>query len=294
MLNVTFWGVRGSVPVSGAEFARYGGATTCLEISIDGAGDGTPDRVIIDCGTGVTELGKRWGDRAPRALILQTHFHWDHIQGFPFFAPLFNPRGEFALWSVEREGCGLRDVLVSQMTRPTFPIGIDILPAALTFDALPPQGARQLGDLTVRWAEVHHPSGCTAFRLDHRGASVVFSGDVEVQQGGRDALVTLARGADLLVMDAQYLPEEYPHRRGFGHSTPQDAVDVARAAGVRHLVMTHHDPTHTDDVLDRKLASARRIAGATLTVHNAREQGLATVEPGATSPFHTPHHCAEL
>ena len=221
MMDITIWGSRGSIPVSGPNFYRYGGATTCIEIHLQDATGDTPRRVLIDCGTGLTELGKEWGDRESSALILQTHMHWDHIQGFPFFRPLFDPNGSFRLWSVPREGFSFQQQLSEQMKRPAFPVGLDILPAQLDFEDLPPQGTRQLGELTLTWLDVEHPSGSTAYRLDYRGSSFVFSGDVEVQTSPESLknLRKLSQNADLLLMDSQYLPAEYDSRRGFGHST---------------------------------------------------------------------------
>jgi phosphoribosyl 1,2-cyclic phosphodiesterase len=259
-MEITIWGSRGSVPVSGASFGRYGGATTCVEVALPGGGGDAPPRVLVDAGTGLTELGKRWGDRAPRALLLQSHMHWDHIQGFPFYAPLFDPAMALSLWAVPREGQGLRAVLDAQMRRPTFPIGLDILPSRLDFLDIAPCGDARIGGLRLRWQEVCHPSGSTAWRLDYEGASVVITGDVEAQGGSHDALVSLARGADLLIMDAQYFPEEYLTRRGFGHSTPLDAARVAAEARVGRLLLTHHDPNHDDARLDAKVALARRAA----------------------------------
>jgi phosphoribosyl 1,2-cyclic phosphodiesterase len=269
-MEINIWGARGSVPVCGPAFLRHGGATTCIEVALPGASGQTPRRVILDCGTGLTELGKRWGDRGHQALVLQSHMHWDHIQGFPFFAPLFQAQTQLQLWSVPREGQTLRQVLGGQMQPPTFPVGLEVLPAQLAFRDLERAGQARVGELTLRWAEMEHPSGSTAWRLEHRGCSVVFSGDVEVQDGCGPALAALSQGADLLIMDAQYMPEEYPARRGFGHSTPLDAVQVALEAGVRHLLLTHHDPTHGDAALEAKVALARRAArGTGLQVDNA-------------------------
>lgn len=271
-MHIKIWGSRGSIPVSGENFARHGGSTTCLEVAIPDASGDTPERVIIDCGTGFSDLGRNWGNRPHKALVLQTHMHWDHIQGFPFFCPLFTPGASFEFWSVDREGQNFRDVLANQMTRPTFPVGLDIIPANLHFASVAPCGSAQLGDLTLSWAEMIHPSGSTAWKFNYKGRSVVFSGDVEVEQGCREDLIAFSANADLLIMDAQYTPEEYPSRRGFGHSTPLDAVDVAQKAGVARLLLTHHDPSHTDDALDAKLAIARKAAGHTLRVDNARDR----------------------
>lgn len=274
MIDITIWGSRGSIPVSGAQFHRHGGATTSLEFTLVDANEDTPNNVLIDCGTGLTELGKDWGDRSPNALILQTHVHWDHIQGFPFFRPLFNPKGIFDLWAVPRDGIFFQQVLSQQMSRPAFPVGLDILPSQLTFTDLMEEGETQVGELNIQWKEMWHPSGCTAYRLQYRDACVVFSGDVELQQdeGCRQRLTDLARDADVLIMDAQYFPEEYPQRLGFGHSTPVDAVNLAIEAGVKHLILTHHDPNHDDQRLDEKLALARQVADGRLQIDNAHER----------------------
>jgi len=275
-MKITFWGTRGSIPVSGARFVRHGGATTCLEIE---AGE---DRVIIDCGSGLAELGRSKSFSLDRAALYQTHMHWDHVQGFPFFTSLFNPNAEFSLHAVPREGSSLHQVLGEQMRRPTFPIGLDIIPAKLSFHDLAISGSATHGALDVSWAEMCHPSGSSAFRVEHEGGAMVFSGDVEVEQGCKDALIAFARDAQILVMDAQYFPEEYAQRVGFGHSTPIDAVEVALAAGVERLIMTHHDPAHDDFTLARKLQLARDAAGKHLMVENAFDRMEIEVPPAPT------------
>tara|TARA_B100000609_G_scaffold199655_1_gene205573 strand:- start:48864 stop:49754 length:891 start_codon:yes stop_codon:yes gene_type:complete len=280
MIKVTVWGSRGSIPVSGSQFHRHGGSTTSIEIELLDSTEQTPSRVLIDCGTGLTELGKNWGDRVPEALMLQTHMHWDHIQGFPFFGPLFNPASQFELYAVPRDGQTFNEVLSQQMTKPTFPIGIDILPATLDFHSLPQNGQMQKGELTLSWVELWHPSGSTAFRIDYKGASFVFTGDVEVQQGCRSQLIEFAKDADVMIMDAQYFPEEYESRKGFGHSTPVDAVSVAKEAGIKHLYMTHHDPSHDDERLDEKLRFAQSLNNdGLLTIHNTYDGLQIDVRP---------------
>jgi phosphoribosyl 1,2-cyclic phosphodiesterase len=271
MLKINCWGSRGSIPVSGPGYVRHGGATTCLEIRpVDGSGaEASP--ILIDCGSGLAEFARRKGKSCRSAVFLQTHMHWDHLQGFPFFSPIFNGEAQFRFLAARREGRSLQEALNAQMKRPYFPVALEELPAQLSFETIPAAGSREIAGVKITWAEMCHPSGSTAYRIDCAERSVVFSGDVEVQLGGRDELVELASGADLLIMDAQYLPDEYPARRGFGHSTPIDAVDIALAAGVKQLMMTHHDPNHDDRRLDEKLEMAKAYAG---------ERGAAGLEVG--------------
>lgn len=265
-MTVTCWGTRGSIPVSGPQFVRHGGATTCVEVMC-GA-----QRFIIDCGSGLAELGRTRGFGLKDAIILQTHMHWDHVQGFPFFTPLFNKDARFELWAVDRGDKPLEQILREQMTAPTFPISLDMIPAALDFVRVAQAGDVEVGGARVRWVEGHHPGGVTAWRIDFNGSSVMFTGDAEVQLGGREALLELARGVDVLIMDAQYMPHEYETRRGWGHSTPLDAVSLARDAGVAHLLLTHHDPAHDDLRLADKLTLAREAAGGHLVVDNAYDR----------------------
>ena len=264
-IKITLWGTRGSIPVFGTDFMRHGGSTTCIEVELLDATGATPKRVVLDMGTGCVGLGRARSDW-DKTLVLQTHLHWDHIQGFPFFAPLFNPAASFDFWSVRRDDKSLRDVLAGQMTAPTFPVPIDILPSALSFKDVQTKGSATLGELQITWDEVWHPSGSTAWRLDYRGSSFVFTGDCEVQQGCVQTIIDLAQGADVMVMDAQYFPEEYNTRQGWGHSTPLDAINVASQASCGRLVLTHHDPSHTDRRLGEKLALARQASPAELTV----------------------------
>lgn len=253
-MQVTFWGTRGSIPVSGSQFVRHGGATTCLEVT------NGEDRIVIDCGTGLAELGKAKIDELKKIDIYQTHMHWDHVQGFPFFAPLFKPDASITMHAVKRQGQTMHEVIRGQMSQPTFPVGLDIIPASLEFQDIPTIGSCEHGSLRLSWTEMVHPGGSTAYRFDSGNRSMVFSGDVEVQKGCQRDLIELAKGADLLIMDAQYFPSEYGSRQGFGHSTPMDAVDVAMAAGVARLVLTHHDPSHDDTRLAQKLELAREYA----------------------------------
>jgi len=269
-MKITLWGTRGGVPVSGSEFERHGGSTTHLELDL---GDRIPqDRLLIDCGTGIVSMGRERGDSIEEALVFQTHMHWDHIQGFPFFEPLFDPSGSFRFIGVDRGGCSVERIYSAQMKEPTFPVEMDALRADLAFESLPEEGERAVGDATIAWTELEHPSGSSALRVEADDEVFVFSGDVEVRQGSSERLVEFASGANVFIMDAQYLPGEYDRYEGFGHSTCRDAVRVAERAGVDTLYLTHHDPTHGDSVLERKESVARDLAGDDLAVENARDR----------------------
>lgn len=257
-LNVRFWGVRGSVPSPGPSTAEVGGNTSCVEVR---CGD---EVIVLDAGTGIRRLGDTLLQRSRpvAAAVLFSHVHWDHIQGFPFFAPLFHPETHLELYGRPEVGT-LEEVLTRQMTYPTFPVALAAVPARLHFRDVPVEPFA-VGRFEVRAAPLHHPNGCLAYRVAALGRSVVYATDTEPHADGTvDAsLVELARGADVLVYDAQYTPEEYPAKRGWGHSTWTEAVRVAQAAEVGQLVLFHHDPGHDDDaVAEIERAAAMRFPG---------------------------------
>lgn len=247
---VKFYGVRGSIASAGPTTARYGGNTSCVYIEVGS------QRLIFDAGTGIRLLGEEWMDRALDAHLFLSHLHWDHIQGFPFFAPAFRPGNALQIHGVCAAGAvSPREVLTRQMHAPTFPVPIDIMKADLCFRDLRPEENVAIGDVEVRHTLVDHPNGCAAFRVDSDDASVVYATDLEHQPEPADNLVELCRGADLLIYDAMYTPEEYAgqngcSRRGWGHSTFEAGAELAEAAGVKSLCLFHHDPSHDDAFLD--------------------------------------------
>ncbi|MGM0577408.1 MAG: MBL fold metallo-hydrolase [Myxococcota bacterium] len=247
---VRYWGVRGSIPTPGPETVRYGGNTTCIDLRCDGR------ILIIDTGTGARKLGQHLlaeADGTPlRVHILYSHLHLDHIQGFPFFAPLYSDDAELHVHSAVRTDAGTRDVLAAQMTYPSFPVGLSHVPADLRFHDVRPGEPFEVAGVRVDTCPIPHPGGALAFRIEHRGHVYVHSSDIE-PTGPRPEpqLVELARGADFLSYDSTYSsPEEYERHRGWGHGTWQAGVDVAEAAGVDRFVAFHHDPNHDDDFMD--------------------------------------------
>ena len=256
-MEIRFWGVRGSIAVSGARYAQTGGNTTCVELCHEG------ERLILDGGTGLRALGETLGFRPLAATLLFTHLHWDHIQGVPFFTPAFHPESRLTLACVARATGTLKEALALQMRPPTFPVTLDRLVGARHFVDVPRAEVFDLGPFRITPREQDHPDGVVAYRIEAGGRAVVFATDCEHR--GEDslrAMARLARGADVLIHDAQYTVPEYrgqggPPRVGWGHSTVDDAVSVARLAGCGRLVLTHHDPARDDIGVDSLEAAAR-------------------------------------
>jgi phosphoribosyl 1,2-cyclic phosphodiesterase len=278
MLTVRFWGVRGSIAAAGSDTAQVGGNTSCVEVR---AGD---QLIILDAGTGLRPLGASLVARgAPvQADLLVSHFHWDHIQGFPFFTPAFLPSTRLTLHGAGDGDEAVRGAFAAQMRAPHFPVGLDAMRAALAFRAVAPGADFALGKARVRAAAARHPNGCLAFRIEHARRSVVYATDTEhdAVSGRVDGnLLDLARGADLLIYDAQYTPDEYAGARGapkigWGHSTAAEGARLARAAGVGQLVLFHHDPSHDDWEIARIEAETRAFFPNTVAAREGLEIGL--------------------
>ncbi len=252
---VRFWGVRGSVAVSGQPFLRTGGNTTCVEVACDG------HRLILDGGTGLAALGRALG--APTdATLLFTHVHWDHIQGVPFFGPLYHPGSTIRMCGLRSAWGSLRDALDAQMRPPQFPVGLDAFRARIAFEDVVPDRPFEVGPFRVLPARMDHPDGVVVYRVEAAGRSLVFATDVEHGDALDPRLLRFAEGADLLIHDAQYTEAEYagrdgPCRRGWGHSTWHQAVEVGRLTGAARVALFHHDPTRTDDAVAALEARAR-------------------------------------
>jgi phosphoribosyl 1,2-cyclic phosphodiesterase len=263
--SVRFWGVRGSTPTVDKATWRYGGNTACLELITPEGG-----RVILDCGTGLRILGRHLAsleesgkDAKPiEPHIFVTHYHWDHIQGIPFFSPLYAQQNRFHFYSFRSEYLGrdsLKRVFEAQMAYPYFPVDIGAMSAPRTFaevsggDQFDVLGAR----VTARW--LHHPQGCLGFRFETSAGTVVYATDNEPGDPQLDkSLRELAEGADIFINDAQFTPEQLcGNRRGWGHSSWLEGIRVARDAGVKNLVLFHHDPDSIDKTVDGILREAR-------------------------------------
>lgn len=255
-MKLKFYGTRGSIPVCDAGFQQFGGDTTCLQITFTD----TNRIAIIDAGTGIRNLGKDLraiGHKQDQIVIAFTHFHWDHIQGFPFFAPAYDPSQKITLLTL---GLGqtvtnLREIFEVQMQSQYFPVQLDHMGANFEFlqiaDASKHFTAVNNVDTVVTALRHNHPGGAYSFRIERSGEVLVVCTDVEHEEQMDPQLVELARDADLLVHDAQFTAEELKNRRGWGHSSFDQAMQFAEMAGVKRLVLTHHDPEHDDEFLLR-------------------------------------------
>lgn len=248
-------GCRGSMAVSGDGFDRYGGNTTCFEVEVE-----PRHHLVVDCGTGLRSLQRHVGDdTARRFTILLTHYHWDHIQGLPVFSPLFDSGARFDVHGPRSDGRSAREVLGDVFRPPWWPVALGDVAARVRFHDL--DGPIEAGPVTVRHTMLTHPQGVAAYRLEGPSRTVVIATDHEAGDAEADArLASFAHGADTLVHDAQYTPKEHDSvRKGWGHSTWQTAVQAAREAGVRHLVLTSHDPDRSDGAVDGIRAEARAL-----------------------------------
>ena len=284
-MKVRFWGVRGSLPVPGAHTERYGGNTSCVEIT---SGSGT--RIIIDGGTGIRRLGKElmrseFESGRGQAHILVSHTHWDHIQGLPFFAPFYREGNRLFVYARQRDDQNLRSVFAAQADAPFFPVSFDRTRAAVAFRELHDGAKFEIEDVRVSTTRLNHPHVATAYAIVADGARVAYVADTapfsdilfgqEFLSGPPSpytklsrtdkaslkamaaAVVRLCEGADLVIYDTMYTADEYRQFPHFGHSRPADAITVCREAGAKTLALFHHAPDRSDTEVDKMLEAAR-------------------------------------
>ena len=250
-MKIKFYGTRGSIPVSDPGFMEFGGNTTCLFISGIDEGAGT---LIMDAGTGIRKLGKdimagkiETGEEISLGF---THFHWDHIQGFPFFEPAYNPESKINISTAgKRKILNLKDIFSTQMQSIFFPVQLENMGAQIDFRKYDSNTVVGEKGALVSVVDVSHPGGCIAVRFQFNEKSVVFCTDVEHPNGIDEKVVKLATNADVLIHEAQYTDAELKTHKGWGHSSYSQAIEVAERANVKQLIITHHDPEHNDEFL---------------------------------------------
>jgi phosphoribosyl 1,2-cyclic phosphodiesterase len=304
--KVKFWGVRGSHPTPGPQTVFYGGNTACVEVR---AGEHT---LILDAGTGIIPLGRdllaraRQSGQPTRAVLLFSHLHHDHTQGFPFFGPAYNPASRLYLYGPGASEAALEELLAHNQTPPAFPVTLRDMLAAKEIRSLTEADTvllTETGPLLVRGGgnnppetvairlmrSYAHPGGVYIYRIEWRGRSLVYATDTEGYVGSDRRLAAFARGADLLIHDAQYTEEHYaggglwPATQGFGHSTPQMACALANLAGVKQLALFHHDPNYDDETVHDLEEQAQALFKGAF----AAREGLEVEFPAQGKPFLT-------
>jgi phosphoribosyl 1,2-cyclic phosphodiesterase len=262
--TVTFWGTRGSIPTPGAHTARYGGNTSCVAVSGQ-----TDQLVILDAGSGIRPLGRELSRVATGPLnldILLSHTHWDHIQGLPFFQPLNTRGNSVRIYGAPQGGVPLERILDRQMDPVVFPVPLKALAADLKITEVV-TGSFEIDGFLVEAFRLRHPGTTLGYKLVpvSGGRTIAYVTDNELGAGGvydvppdwRTQLVRFLDGVDTLIHDGMYSEAMIESRAGWGHSSPRQAVDLARDAGCRRLVLFHHEPEHDDAAIDALLIGAR-------------------------------------
>jgi phosphoribosyl 1,2-cyclic phosphodiesterase len=291
MIRVRFWGTRGTITTPGRATLRYGGNTPCVQvIGFQGGEPGAAMRLhnpqlILDGGTGLVSLktvlmGGPWGRGRGELHILLSHFHWDHLIGFPFFDPMFVKGNRVVFYGVSIEA--VRSSVERLFTSIYSPLkGVQNVEADLAYRRMEPSGM-EIAGFQVQTAENRHPGGSLTFRIQYGSHVVVYSTDHGVGEQEVDSrLVALAQGAHLWILDAQYTSEERSHRKGWGHSSPLEAVKLALEAGVETAVLFHHDPNHDDSILDQMALEAAESAASTQTKVLMARDGMVVDVGGA-------------
>lgn len=297
-MKIRFWGTRGSIPTPGPDTVRYGGNTPCVEVQCDDT------LIILDAGSGLRPLGMDLlgrGNGPFKAHLLLSHFHWDHIQGFPFFVPAYIPGNQLTIYGAEGMSRGLEDILNGQMADDYFPIALDEMGSSREYRAINEETFK-IDDVYVTSRYVNHPGVALCYRFEYKGRTFCYISDNEPQyylakhgqgqEGILDSfkqdieereikmgqldldLVEFLKGVDVLVHDCQYTPDEYCMKIGWGHSFFQFPVEVAMLSGVQQLVIFHHDPMHSDEFIDQMLEQAQKIVserGSEVVCQAARE-----------------------
>jgi phosphoribosyl 1,2-cyclic phosphodiesterase len=260
--TVRFWGVRGSIACPGPDTVRYGGNTSCVEIRCG------EHLMIFDGGTGLRLVGNELmrADRPPELDLFYSHTHFDHICGLPFFAPCYDARSHIRIWAGHLNGLGIEAVLKKMMAAPLFPIPMGIFTAKMDFvDFVAGTTLDPYSGIRLITAPLNHPNGATGYRIEYRDKAVAYITDTEHRPDGPDGnVLRLINDADVMIYDATYTDAEYPKHRDWGHSTWEEGVRLANAAGVRTLVIFHHDPGHDDAFMDQIATAAADARRGTL------------------------------
>lgn len=276
-MKLTYYGVRGSIPAPGPETTGYGGNTSCVTIE-------AADRLLIfDAGSGIRKLGnellaKQFGKGRGKADLFISHTHWDHIQGLPFFVPVYIKGNELTIFGEQRLGKTLDEVVEGQQEPPNFPEGAKLM-STMNYAHLKEWDTVNRGDIKVTCARLNHPNGVYAYRVQLGDKAIVYATDTEHYAAPDWKLLKLAEDADVLIYDGQYTPEEYPKKIGWGHSTYVEGARIAKLAGVKELHLFHHDPSHDDRTIDEIVLHARELFPNTFAAREGSTYNLVETRP---------------
>ncbi len=244
--TLKLWGTRGSLPAPRPTTNKFGGNTPCVEIRVE------DEIIILDAGSGIRELGLALGRQYPKmkASVFFSHYHWDHIHGFPFFGPAYVPDNQFTIYGETRDSRGIKDILSGQMAMPYFPVPIEVMRARFDFKEVGPGSKIQLGPACIKAEAINHPGRALSYRIEYQDKAIVYATDTEHGSSLDKKLVRHCEGADILIYDATYTDEEIrTGKRGYGHSSWNEGVRIAQAAGVKKLLLFHHEPSRNDHAL---------------------------------------------
>ncbi len=257
MTRIKFWGVRGSIPTPGAGTVHYGGNTSCVEVRVG------RQIIILDAGTGLRPLGRELlaesGGHPLNLTLLLTHTHWDHIQGLPFFGPIYNSHCRLKIWGCEGARKGLTSILTGQMESTYFPVSFGTLPSNIEIHELKKFDFK-IGSIRVKAMRANHPGVCVGYKLFTPHGTIAYFPDNESRVGGPDrGMIEFLRDTDVLILDSQYDSTEYKQHAGWGHGCVDDSVELALQANVKRLCLFHHEPDHNDKQMDALLNHARKL-----------------------------------
>lgn len=276
-IKIKLWGVRGSTPCANPENMRYGGNTSCIQISIPGMNE----LLIADCGTGFRNLGNELDSNGNSLMgrVFITHPHWDHLQGFPFFKPFYDTKNHFEVYMPPQDGIGCKEILQGHLSNTFFPVSIDMLESELdciTFE----KDKLNFADYTVEFMWANHTVPTAIFKFNIGESAIVFAPDNELpvnidsdNKAFVDEFRSFVKGANVLIHDAQFTKEQHLERLGWGHSNWETVIELTKDLGIKRLCLSHHDPDHSDDTLDRINSKIASIKGSSFVEATVIQEG---------------------